>query len=132
MTPDSCQGLSVLIMDDEEDFGQTLAGRLELRGMRVRTALSGHEGLDMFQRERPDVILLDMRMPGLSGVDVLFQVRLLDPELPVLILTGHCSELDFEQAKNLGIQGYHPKPLDFDLLVHSLRDIARKSVQRLS
>lgn len=131
MTPDACQGLSVLIVDDEEDFGQTLAGRLELRGMRVRTALSGHEGLEMFRRETPDVILLDMRMPGLSGVDVLHQVRILEPELPVLVITGHCSELDFEQARKLGIQGYHPKPLDFDQLMVSLQQAARKNTQQL-
>ena len=131
MTPEALQGLSILIVDDEDDFAHTLAGRLELRGMEARVALSGQEGLEQFSQKTPDVVLLDMRMPGLSGVDVLHQIRRVAPELPVLIITGHCAALDFEQAKVLGIHGYHPKPLDFEELMRSLQQAAQKSLEKL-
>ena len=114
-------GLSILLIDDEEDFIRTLATRLELRGMRPRMAFSGVQGLEELEREEPDVILLDMRMPALSGLDVLRRIRAKRPELPVMIITGHCSEQDRDQALELGVQGYYSKPAPFDELLDSLR-----------
>lgn len=116
-------GISILVVDDEEDFAATLASRLELRGMSTRCALSGEQGLELLRRELPDVMLLDMRMPGLSGVEVLRQVRNVWPELPVLIITGHCSEQDFAKADALKVQGYHTKPLNFEELLHSIEKL---------
>jgi DNA-binding response OmpR family regulator len=114
-------GLSVLLIDDEEDFIRTLATRLELRGMRPRTVFSGARGLEELERETPDVVLLDMRMPTLSGLDVLRGIRAGHPDLPVIIITGHCSERDRERALELGVQGYYGKPVPFDELLGSLR-----------
>jgi len=64
---------------------------------------------------------LDMRMPALSGIDVLRRIRAARPELPVMIITGHCSEQDRDQALELGVQGYYGKPVPFDELLGSLR-----------
>jgi DNA-binding response OmpR family regulator len=114
-------GLSVLLIDDEEDFIRTLASRLELRGMRPRVAFSGMQGLEELEKETPDVVLLDMRMPTLSGLDVLRRIRAHRPDLPVMIITGHCSEQDRDQALELGVQGYYSKPVSFDELLGSLR-----------
>jgi len=114
-------GLSILLIDDEEDFIRTLATRLELRGMRPRVAFSGMQGLEELDKEAPDVVLLDMRMPVLSGLDVLRRIRADHPELPVMIITGHCSEQDRDQALALGVQGYYSKPVPFDELLGILR-----------
>lgn len=123
MIVDSAAGIKVLVIDDEEDFATTLASRLELRGMVVRSALSGEQGLELLRREPPEVILLDMRMPGLSGVEVLREVRHTMPGLPVIIITGHCSEQDFEKAQDLKVQGYHTKPLNFEKLLESIEQL---------
>jgi len=114
-------GLSILLIDDEEEFIRTLATRLELRGMRPRVAFSGMQGLEEMEKELPDVVLLDMRMPALSGLDVLRRIRMKHPDLPVMIITGHCAEQDREQALELGVQGYYSKPVPFDELLGRLR-----------
>ncbi len=117
MSSINLDGLKVLIVDDERDFALTLADRLALRGIEARTAFSGAEGLDCLRESLADLVLLDMRMPGLSGVEVLREVRVMWPDLPVIVITGHCSEQDFQAAHDLGVNGYHAKPLNFlDLL----------------
>lgn len=128
MTQEHYAGISVLVVDDEEDFAQTLASRLELRGMLVRCALSGEQGLELFKENEPDVMLLDMRMPGLSGVEVLQKVRAASPQCPVIIITGHCSEQDFEKAKALNVQGYHAKPLNFQELLQSIEQLNIRAI----
>lgn len=116
---------SVLIIDDEEDFARTLAGRLELRGMTVRCAFSGEQGLDLMREALPDLLLLDMRMPGLSGVDVLRLLRGGEAApgasaLPVFVVSGHAEERSLQEAEALGIQGYFSKPLRFEDLLDAI------------
>lgn len=125
MNAASLQGRRILIVDDEEDFARTLGSRLELRGMEVASVFSGERGLEELARSLPDILLLDMRMPGLSGVDLLRRLRKdhFAPggeNLPVIIITGHCSESDCAEAEKLGIQGYLVKPLDMDELMASM------------
>ena len=103
----------ILLVDDEEEYVVTLAERLELRGLDTRVALSGERALVMAAAEMPDLVLLDMRMPGLSGVEVLERIRQVYPSLRVVIITGYCSEGDFSRACSLGVQGYLAKPLQF-------------------
>ncbi len=120
-------GLHVLIIDDEADFVQALASRLELREAKVSCAFSGEEGLERLTALLPDVVLLDMRMPGLSGVDVLEKIRIRHPRLPVIIVSGHCSQEDSDLAEELGVQGFHAKPLQFKELLVSIADAAGKN-----
>lgn len=124
-------GTVVLIIDDEEDFARTLASRLELRGMVVRFAGGGEEGLRAMAESLPDVLLLDMRMPGMSGVEVLRRLRREElggeaARLPVLIVSGHAAEDDFLEADALGIQGYIAKPLQFDELLAAIAGVRHK------
>ncbi len=114
---------SVLIIDDEEDFAQTLAERLSLRHLAVQVACSGAEGLERLAQNLPDAVLLDMRMPAMSGIEVLRTVRQQYGMLPVLIITGHCSQEDHDRAQQLGVQGYHSKPLDFKELFDQLMEV---------
>lgn len=128
-------GISVLIIDDEEDFARTLAGRLELRGMAVRCAFSGEQGLALMRESLPDLLLLDMRMPGLSGVDVLRLLRAGEAvpggsSLPVCIVSGHAEERNLQEAEALGIQGYFSKPLRFDELLEAIAALAGETREK--
>lgn len=113
MNAEDVNGLHVLIIDDEKDFACTLASRLELRGVQAVCAFNGEDGLVRLREELPDVVLLDMRMPGLSGVEVLERIRMDYPDLPVMIVSGHCSQHDKESAEDLGVLAFYPKPLQF-------------------
>ena len=113
--------VTILLIDDEEDFINTLAERLELRGICTHTAFSGQQGLDFLERNSVDLVLLDMRMPLLSGLEVLREIRARHGDLPVMIITGHCSEQDRDEALALGVQGYYSKPVPFDNLLARLR-----------
>ena len=128
-------GISFLIIDDEEEFAQSLASRLELRDMRVRVAHDGEEGLRAIAESLPAVLLLDMRMPGLSGVEVLRRIRggqIPGAEhLPVIIVSGHASETDARSAQELGISGYVPKPVQFDDLLEAIRVARAEKSPRL-
>jgi CheY-like chemotaxis protein len=121
------EALSLLIIDDEEEFAQTLARRLELRDMRVRVATNGEAGLLAVAEAAPDAILLDMRMPGLSGVEVLARLRggvvPRAADVPVIIVSGHASRSDADKAEALGVSATLPKPVDMDDLLAAIRQV---------
>ena len=116
---------SILLIDDEEAFVTTLQERLEMRGFQARVALDGQSGLDMIAEEPPDVVVLDLRMPGLSGVEVLRPIRKQWPGIPVIMLSGHGSDQDFETCANLGAALYHKKPLDIGMLLESIHTVTQ-------
>jgi DNA-binding response OmpR family regulator len=116
---------NILLIDDEEAFVTTLQERLEMRGFLPRVALNGQAGLDMIAQEPPDVVVLDLRMPGMSGLEVLRRIRKGWPGLPVIMLSGHGSDQDFESCLNLGAARYHKKPLDIDVLLESIRAVTQ-------
>lgn len=116
---------NILLIDDEEAFVTTLQERLEMRGFLPRVALNGQAGLDMIAQEPPDVVVLDLRMPGMSGLEVLRRIRKGWPGLPVIMLSGHGSDQDFESCLNLGAARYHKKPLDIDILLESIRAVTQ-------
>ena len=120
--------LNILLIDDEEAFMTTLQERLEMRGFSPRVATDGLTGLEMIAAEPPDVVVLDLRMPGLSGVEVLRRIRKGWPCLPVIMLSGHGSDQDFETCLSLGAALYHKKPLDIDVLLESIRTVTQGNV----
>ena len=120
--------LNILLIDDEEAFVTTLQERLEMRGFSPRVATDGLTGLEMIAAEPPDVVVLDLRMPGLSGVEVLRRIRKGWPCLPVIMLSGHGSDQDFETCLSLGAALYHKKPLDIDVLLESIRTVIQGNV----
>ena len=130
MNADGLDGIRVLIIDDEEDFARTLASRLELRGMQAICAFSGEKGLEALRDNLPDVLLLDMRMPGMPGGAVLRAVRTGDmieggAVLPVIIVSGHAMTSDMATVQALGIQGHVAKPVHFPELLESIRQAVR-------
>ncbi len=120
-------GVKVLYVDDEEDFVRTLAERMDMRELGGDVALSGQEALAMLEAERPDVMVLDLRMPGLDGLEVLRRVKKAYPEIEVIILTGHGSEQDEQEARRLGAFDYLRKPVELETLMDVVRRAGRAS-----
>ncbi len=116
---------NVVLIDDEEAFVTTLQERLEMRGFSPRVALNGQDGLDLIAQDPPDVVILDLRMPGMSGLEVLRRIRKSWPGLPVIMLSGHGSDQDFDSCMNLGAAMYHKKPLDIDVLLEGIRSVTQ-------
>jgi DNA-binding NtrC family response regulator len=113
--------LRVLFVDDEEDFVTTMAERMRLRDVGGDVALSGDRALEMLEDDVPDVMVLDLRMPGMDGMEVLRRVKKAYPGVQVIILTGHGSEQDEEEARRLGAFDYLCKPVDINRLVDTIR-----------
>jgi DNA-binding response OmpR family regulator len=118
-------GLDVLLVDDEEEFVRTLAQRLDLRGITCRVALNGESGLRMIEERAPDVVLLDLHMPGLTGLDVLERIRSGHPGVGVIMLTGHEAAQDGLDAVRLGAFDSMTKPLSIDKLTARISEAAK-------
>lgn len=124
------KGIKVLLVDDEENFVTTLAERMKMRDAGASVALSGEEAMRMVTAgEIPDVMVLDLRMPGIDGMEVLRKVKKDYPQVQVIVLTGHGSEKDEEEARRLGAFEYHKKPVDIDILVKDIRRAFREKIE---
>ncbi|MBU2497771.1 MAG: response regulator [Proteobacteria bacterium] len=126
--------LKVLLVDDEQEFVESLSERLELRNLKTDIAYDGERALKMIKKERPDVMVLDLRMPGINGLEVLRQVKKKHPDMAIVILTGHGTETDEKEALRLGASAYLQKPVDIDHLVgtlHKAWNSLKKSKERL-
>lgn len=110
----------VLLVDDEREFVQTLSERLMLRDMGSAVVYDGEAALDLVENDEPEVMILDLKMPGIDGVEVLRRVKKAKPEIEVIILTGHGSDKDREICMELGAFAYLHKPIDIDVLSETL------------
>ena len=113
--------LNLLLVDDEEDFLEATAQALEQRGFSVGVALDGRTALLALSAHAYDAVVLDVKMPGISGVDLFYKIRSLCPELPVVLLTGHATVQDAFQTSRDGVFEYLTKPCEVDHLVQVLR-----------
>jgi len=114
--------LKVLFVDDEEDFVRTMAERMEMRELGGEVAFSGQQALQILENDVPDVMVLDLRMPGIDGMEVLRRVKKTLPQIEVIIMTGHGSDKDEEEARRLGAFDYLRKPVDIDHLMETVRN----------
>jgi two-component system, OmpR family, response regulator CpxR len=112
----------VLLVDDEKEFVQTLSARLHARDMASKVAYDGEEALSMIAKEEPEVMVLDLEMPGIHGMEVLSKVMKERPCVKVIILTGHGSAKDEALAKELGAFAYLEKPVDIDVLSKTMQE----------
>ena len=110
----------ILVIDDEQGIRDRLDTLLRRKGYDVVLAESGQKGLDLFRRERPDVVVLDLKMPGMDGLAVLRQVRSLNPKQPVIVLTGAGTPEIEQQVRTLGVTEYVEKEFSLHLLGDSL------------
>lgn len=110
----------LLLVDDEEELVNALAERLQLRGLESEVALSGEMALQVVHERPPDVMLLDLKMPGMDGLEVLRRVKRIHPGIEIVVLTGHGGVMDRETALRLGAFDYLQKPADIGDLVQVL------------
>jgi DNA-binding NtrC family response regulator len=122
--------LKLLLVDDEQEFIETLWERLKMRDLDAKLALDGEQALEAVLAEEPDVMVLDLRLPGIDGMEVLREIKKTYPNVQVVILTGHGSEKDEEEALRLGAYAYLQKPVDLDGLVTTLRDAFKDKLAR--
>jgi DNA-binding NtrC family response regulator len=113
-------GLRVLIVDDEEELVSALVERLNLRGFQATGVVRGEDALAFLDQEECDVVLLDVKMPGLGGLEVIRRIKSLRPGLEVVLLTGHGSAKSVEEGMALGAFDYLMKPVKIDNLVRVL------------
>ena len=119
----------LLLVDDERQFAQTLSDRLHLREIGSVIAYDGESALDIIREDEPDVMILDLKMPGIDGIEVLKRVKQTNPKIEVIILTGQGSEADREQCMNLGAFAYLEKPVDVNVLSETIKKANEKIKQ---
>jgi DNA-binding response OmpR family regulator len=122
--------IKVLLVDDEKAFVDTLAQRLRMRELIVDVVYDGEQALSYIKKVEPDVIVLDLKMPGLHGIEVLREIKNINREIQVIILTGHGTEKDDEEARKLGGFEFLRKPADIDLLVAKIKEAFMEKFER--
>lgn len=118
--------MRILLVDDEKEFVQTLSERLKMRQFTSEIAFNGEEALEFTSREDTEVMVLDLKMPGIDGLEVLKKVKQTKPDIEVIILTGHGSDEDRKKCMELGAFAYLQKPADIDLLTSTMQQAYEK------
>ncbi len=118
--------LNLLIIEDEPAYIDALEVSLSREGHQLAAAIDGKEGLEQFRTERPDLVLLDLMLPGMSGLDVLRKIRS-DSDVPVIVLSAKDSESDIVTALELGADDYLTKPYSVRELMARIRVAMRRS-----
>ncbi len=117
----------VLIVDDEEELTSALEDRLNLRGFKARGVTTGADALAHLEETPCDVVLLDVKMPGLGGLEVIQKIKNNYPDLEVILLTGHGSAQDAERGMELGAYDYLMKPVKIEVLAQLLVSAAARN-----
>jgi CheY-like chemotaxis protein len=115
----------ILVIDDEQSIRDLLDRLLRRKGYDVVLAESGRKGLELFRRERPDVIVLDLKMPEMDGLTVLRQIRSLNRSQPVIVLTGSRTAEMEQQVRALGVTEYIAKGFSLHLLGDALKRLLK-------
>jgi two-component system KDP operon response regulator KdpE len=125
----SKQGASILVVDDEREILRALQRSLTAHGYKVFTAGSGEEAIEAFARHRPDLLLLDLLLPGISGLEVVRRVRATS-SVPIIVLSVKEAEHDKVEALDLGADDYVPKPFGMNEVLARIR-VALRHVARV-
>jgi DNA-binding response OmpR family regulator len=123
--------IKLLLVDDEAEFLDTLVDRLDLRDLKTDVAYNGKEALSAVEEEEPDVIVLDVKMPEMDGMEVLQRIKKAYPHVEVIILTGHGNEQDEQRARDLGAFDYLKKPADLETLMGRIRGAFKQRMNKL-
>ncbi len=114
--------LRILLIDDEEDFVQALAERLTLRGFEADGVTTGNDALARMRQKEFDLVVLDLKMPGLSGSDLIAQIRKEHPRVPIIVITGHGAVVDGETIVPAGPWRWLVKPFDIEMLIQAIHE----------
>ena len=119
---------NVLLVDDEVDFLETLTKRLRRRNVNTFEAKNGHEAFQVLKDESIDVVVLDVKMPGIDGMQALREIKRLYPSVEVIMLTGHANVEVALEGMELGAFDYLMKPMDTDELLYKIQDAHKKKL----
>jgi DNA-binding response OmpR family regulator len=122
---DRARPIRLLLVDDEVAFVEVLAKRMAKRNMRVTSAYSGTMAIQALRKEEFDVAVLDLKMDDMDGLEVLKIFKKMDPEMPVVMLTGHGSEQAAREGISLGAADYLTKPYELEELIEKIRGAVR-------
>ncbi len=120
------KNLKILLVDDEADFRQLMTFWLKTKGYNVVTAADGKAGLELIEKEKPNVVFLDLRMPIMDGVDVLKKIRKTDKELPIIIISAHINDPGARELTAHGIAGIFYKGENFEQALPLLETALRR------
>lgn len=118
----------VLLVDDEEEFISTLGQRLEARNLKVSTSTSGVDAIELVDRQDFDVIVLDLAMPGMDGLETLKRIKADHPDAEIIMLTGHGTIESGIEAMKLGAEDFMEKPVDINILLGKISEARQKRV----
>ena len=116
----------ILLVDDEVDFLETLVQRLKKRNVNVTGVQSGEEALRSLDHQPVDVVVLDVKMPGMEGIQVLKEIKKREPRTEVIMLTGHANVEAAFQGMELGAFDYLIKPVNIEELLKKIQDACEK------
>jgi len=119
---------NVLLVDDELEFLETLVKRLRKRKLNTTGVGSGEEALEVLRAEPVDVVVLDVKMPGMDGIETLREIKKLSPLVEVIMLTGHANMEVAITGMELGAFDYLMKPMDIDELLYKLQDAYKRKL----
>jgi DNA-binding NtrC family response regulator len=119
---------NVLLVDDESEFVETLVKRLRKRNLNTTGVGSGEEALEVVRTEPVDVVVLDVKMPGMDGIETLRELKKLSPLVEVIMLTGHANMEVAITGMELGAFDYLMKPMDIDELLYKLQDAYKRKL----
>ncbi|MBP8645040.1 MAG: response regulator [Syntrophobacteraceae bacterium] len=123
------ENFRVLVVDDEPDFLETIVKRLLKRKVSATGVDSGLKALDLLEKEAFDVVILDVRMPGMDGIETLREMKKKNPLMEVIMLTGHASVEAGMQGMHLGAFDYVMKPAEIDDLIEKVRQAYERKSQ---
>jgi len=126
--PDAKLPFKLLMVDDEKDFALTLAERMELRGLSASVVFDGVSALQRVREEYFDLVMLDVMLPGMNGLEVLRRIREINPELPVLLLTGNTNSRDCLEGMQQGARACINKPVDLRALLSLFAEIEKEKL----
>ena len=117
--------ISLLLVDDEVEFLAPMVKRLKRRDYEVKTTTNGPDAIDIIRQNTVDLVVLDVQMPGMDGIETLAEIKRIAPSIGVVMLTGHANIEAAVAGMELGAFDYLMKPMNFDELVYKLQDVYR-------
>ncbi len=122
------EDFKILVVDDEDDFRETIVKRLQKRKMTASGAASGEKAIELIKAQPFDVVVLDVKMPGLDGIETLREIKKYKPLIEVILLTGHASMESGIEGMKLGAYDFVMKPANLEELIEKMRQAYEKKV----
>ena len=118
----------ILLVDDEKEFIDALTQRLEVRGLKVTGATRGQDAVDLIGNQSFDIIVLDLAMPGMDGLETLQKIKEKDPDAEIVMLSGHGNIKSGVEAMKLGAEDFLEKPVDLNDLLKRVEEAREKRI----